>query len=346
MSEPTSLTAGGEPGVERILVCDDEEIIREMLFSYLTDEGYTVDMAADGTEAFALLDSEVTYEIVITDIRLPAPNGMEILKKAKETRKATEVIVMTAFSTEDMAIEAVRLGAYDYLKKPIDDLGLFALLIRQIIQKQSLARENQRLMEDLRRKNSELQNANGRLTSMATTDPLTGVHNRRYLLMRLEQQFQQTRRYGDPFAVVMVDIDHFKLVNDRFDHQVGDQVLCHFAETVSGLIRGSDLFGRYGGEEFILLLHNATTEDAQQTCERLRAAIEARPFESGNVTVPFTVSVGFTVSPPGEFEAAGDMVQAADAGLYEAKEGGRNCVVLKAGAVAEQPSDASAAAVG
>ena len=125
----------GEP--ERILVADDEDIIREMLFSYLTEEGYVADTAKDGTEAIEKVRTS-KYNVVITDIRLPGANGMEILKASKAANPDTEVIVMTAFSTEDLAIEAVRLGAYDYLKKPVDDVGLFALLVRQILQKQTL----------------------------------------------------------------------------------------------------------------------------------------------------------------------------------------------------------------
>ena len=276
MSSDPGYTAEGNEvpkgGGERILVADDEEIIREMLFSYLTEEGYEVETARDAPDAVAKAIAN-SYDVVITDIRMPGGNGMDILKAAKAKSPDTEVIVMTAFSTEDLAIEAVRLGAYDYLKKPVDDLGLFALLIRQILLKQQLARENQRLVDDLQSRNSELNNANAKLLSMATTDPLTGVYNRRYILARLDQQFQQTARYGEPFALLMMDIDHFKLVNDRHGHQVGDDVLKHFVETVRMLIRATDLFGRYGGEEFLLVLHGTGAEDARRTAERLRLEV-------------------------------------------------------------------------
>jgi diguanylate cyclase (GGDEF)-like protein len=316
-------------GPERILVADDEEIIREMLFSYLTEEGYLVDIAKDGTEAVAKTRAN-RYHVVITDIRLPGANGMDILKSAKETHPDTEVIVMTAFSTEDLAIEAVRLGAYDYLKKPVDDLGLFALLIRQIIQKQALARENQRLVEDLQSRNNELNSANTKLMSMATTDPLTGACNRRYILARLDQQFQQTMRYGEPFALLIMDIDHFKRVNDTYGHQVGDDVLRHFVDVIRKLIRGTDLFGRYGGEEFLLILHGTDPEDAQRTADRLRSEVARTPCNSDQVEVPIpiTVSMGLITVPCPKVETVEDVVKAADAALYRAKAGGRNCVVM------------------
>lgn len=312
---------------ERIMVADDEEIIREMLFSYLSEEGYQVEMASDGREALTKVQSQ-DFDVVITDIRMPGPNGMEILRAAKTRNADTEVIVMTAFSTEDLAIEAVRLGAYDYLKKPIEDLGLFALLIRQILQKQSLARENNRLMSDLRERNTELKSANSKLTSMATTDPLTGVYNRRYLLGRLDQQFQQTVRYGNSFAVLMMDIDHFKRINDHYGHQVGDAVLQHFVKVVQGLIRATDLLGRYGGEEFVLVLHGTEPEQAEATADRLRSEIERTAFVSAAVNLNFTVSVGVATAPACGAQSPADLIKLADDALYRAKSEGRNRAVM------------------
>jgi diguanylate cyclase (GGDEF)-like protein len=332
--------AESETTPKRILVADDEEIIREMLFSYLTDEGYAVDTAADGPSAISRCRTQ-TYDVVITDIRLPGATGMDILKAAKEAQPETEVIVMTAFSTEDLAIEAVRLGAYDYLKKPVDDLGLFALLIRQILQKQALARENRRLLEDLKVRNTELNSANERLLNMATTDPLTGAYNRRYILARLDQQFQQSQRYEEPFAVLMIDLDHFKSVNDRYGHQVGDEVLKHLTGTVRRLVRATDLFGRYGGEEFLLILHQTGVDDAMLTAERIRREIEKSPWCSGPHNIRMTISMGLMTAPHPALDCPATMVRAADAALYRAKAGGRNRVVL----AEEVPAEASTVGV-
>ena len=341
MTEKDSLPLEGEVVAERILVADDEEIVREMLFTYLVDEGYCAETAADGHEAVEKVQSG-RYDVVITDIRMPGPNGIEVLRAAKNAHPDTEVIVMTAFSTEDMAIEAVRLGAYDYLKKPIDDLGLFALLVRQILAKQALARENSRLLEDLSKKNTELNSANHKLVSMATTDPLTGAYNRRYILARLEQQFQQMQRYGDSFALLMLDIDHFKQINDTHGHQVGDEVLKQFVNTVEGLIRSTDLFGRYGGEEFLLLLHGTVPEDALHTAERVREEVETPHYVAGPVSLQFTVSAGLAVSPYVSVGSPAEMVRAADMALYDAKNGGRNRVVVAE--PAQEPEDELVAA--
>lgn len=330
MEMAAALPTGGE----RVLVADDEEIVREMLYGYLTDEGYDADLAKDGPDAIEKI-SKKHYNVVITDIRMPGANGMEVLRAAKEASEDTEVIVMTAFSTEDLAIEAVRLGAYDYLKKPIDDLGLFALLVRQILQKQALARENQRLMSDLQHKNTELNSANSQLMSMATTDPLTGVYNRRYILARLEQLHQQTRRYGDPFTLLMLDIDHFKTINDSYGHQVGDAVLKHFVNTVEEVIRGTDLFGRYGGEEFLVLLYHTEPPQAIHTAERLRRSVAETPYRSGELEVECRVSVGLASAPGDGAESPQELLRAADAALYQAKSRGRDQVVRACEIVAE-----------
>ena len=201
------------------------------------------------------------------------------------------------------------------------------LLVRQILQKQVLARQNQRLLDDLQAKNNELNSANAKLMSMATTDPLTGTYNRRYILARLEQQFQQAQRYGEPFALLMLDIDHFKRINDTYGHQVGDEVLRHFSLTVRSLIRGSDLFGRYGGEEFMLILGATPPAAAQAAVERLRASVGARDWTEFAPDLKVTVSAGVTGFRRGE--TVSQLLSRADSALYDAKHAGRDCVVVR-----------------
>ena len=151
-------------------------------------------------------------------------------------------------------------------------------------------------------------------------------YNRRYILARLEQQFQQTSRYGDPFALLILDLDHFKRVNDTYGHQAGDEVLKHLVKTIASLIRATDLFGRYGGEEFLLVLH-ADLDDARATAERLREMVAKTPYVSGSTHIDLSMSIGLMAAPHPSASTE-EMVRAADAALYRAKSEGRNRVML------------------
>ncbi|MFC2173633.1 diguanylate cyclase [Acidobacteriota bacterium] len=280
---------------EKILVVDDEETIRTLLENFLADEGYEIDTAASGQEALEFLNTN-NYNLVLTDIRMPAPSGIELLKIIKERTPATEVIIFTGHSTEELAIKAVKLGAFDYLKKPVDDIAMITQLINRVLQKQRLMRENQMLLDSLSHKNEELNQANQRLREIAITDPLTGLFNRRYFLSRLSEEFERARRYTEPFGVAMIDIDHFKQINDNHGHQVGDEVLKEVASKIRGIVRYCDLLGRYGGEEFFLLLTNTDLEGSRATAERIRTAVEKHNFKTNTATFRVTISIGVAES--------------------------------------------------
>jgi diguanylate cyclase (GGDEF)-like protein len=184
-----------------------------------------------------------------------------------------------------------------------------------------------------------VQDAERRLAELATTDPLCGLWNRRFFLQRAQAEVERARRYGSRLALVMADIDHFKLVNDRNGHAVGDQVIRHVAGLMHGELRASDIIGRWGGEEFVLLLQTTDAAEAAAVCERLRTAVERTPCESGAATVRATLSLGVAEVDPGQgLEHA---IRRADAALYAAKHAGRNRV-CSAEPVARHPSKTQA----
>jgi len=174
-----------------------------------------------------------------------------------------------------------------------------------------------------------VQDAERQLAELATTDPLCGLWNRRFFLQRAQAELERARRYGHRLTLVMADIDHFKLVNDRNGHAVGDHVIRHVAGLMQAGLRASDIIGRWGGEEFVMLLQTTDAAEAAAVCERLRATAERTPWEGGSVTMGVTLSLGLAEVDPGQgLEHA---IRQADAALYAAKHAGRNRVCAAGG---------------
>jgi diguanylate cyclase (GGDEF)-like protein len=176
------------------------------------------------------------------------------------------------------------------------------------------------------RENAQLQAERERLATEAATDPLTGLSNRRHLQEFLGEQYRISSRYGTPLSVLLIDIDHFKLVNDEHGHPAGDQVLREVALALRETCRQADLCARYGGEEFVVVLPATALEGALELAERLRRAIEGRALLAGNTTLSVTVSVGVTAYRSGGQANAGWLIKEADLAMYEAKAAGRNTV--------------------
>jgi diguanylate cyclase (GGDEF)-like protein len=172
-----------------------------------------------------------------------------------------------------------------------------------------------------------LQTLNQVLAHQANTDALTGCANRRHFMHALNQEFHRSSRYGVDFCVLSADIDHFKRVNDTYGHAAGDEVLRHFVATIQSHLRGTDLLGRLGGEEFSILLPQTSEDGGAMMAERLRAAVEASPALFGTTRIAITVSIGGVPSQAGSVHGVDAMLACADAALYAAKQGGRNRVV-------------------
>ncbi len=314
-----------ETGVT-ILIVDDDPAVLLMLKKLLTSAGHMVFTASNGKEA-ARLALEYQPRILITDWVMPEMNGLELVRTLRETRMGHGMyaIVMTVLSDKDNLIQAFDEGADDFIVKPIDPVILKARLkagLRTIRVQQEIEQDR----EALRRMAAELTIAHQHAKETALTDSLTGLHNRRYAMERLGQEWAATERNRHPLSVMVLDIDHFKQVNDTYGHDVGDAALRHFAETLRELSRNPDVACRIGGEEFLVIATNTPLDGAVHYAERIRSSFEAKTFEIGSLSLKFTVSIGVAQKTK-DITNLDQLLKRADDALYQAKHEGRNRVV-------------------
>lgn len=205
------------------------------------------------------------------------------------------------------------------------DRFFILLLIGGFIQSVYIRKANRELDKKVDERTEELSKANERLKELAHTDTLTGIHNRGYFMSLAHQLFRVAKRNKTPLQILSLDIDHFKKVNDTYGHHVGDEVLKLFTHTISKLLRESDIFGRIGGEEFVICLQNTSYEGALVFAQKIVKEIGALQYtNSEGVKLSFTVSIG--VAELHEHESFSELLKESDQALYKAKESGRNCV--------------------
>ena len=255
----------------------------------------------------------------LTDLSMPVMDGFGVLETVKARSMGPEVIILTGTGATDMAsaIRALRLGAHDYLTKPPANSEEVVLAVARAIEKKRLRETNARLLLELE--------------ALSRIDPLTGLLNRRVLEEGLTRELALARRYGHPVSLAMLDLDHFKAVNDTYGHQGGDQVLRAFAQVAKATLRDTDTVYRFGGEEFAALLPHASLRDALGAMNRVVDAIAGTPISLGSTTIGVTVSAGVACFDGLEPNAR-DLLANADAALYQAKRAGRN-TARSAGAV-------------
>jgi diguanylate cyclase (GGDEF)-like protein len=296
----------------RILVVDDSRVVRAMVGGYLRQAGYHVDEAEDGTIAIGghLIKD---YDVVVTDLRMPRVDGFGLLEEVKRLELGPEVVILTGSHAQDMqcAVRALRLGAHDFLTKPPAGPDEVVLAVARAVEKKRLRETNARLLRELQ--------------ALSRTDGLTGAGNRRAFDEALRQETSRAERYRLPLSVVMIDVDHFKSVNDRFGHRMGDEVLKAVTRAVASELRETDATYRYGGEEFAILLPHTGAEGALEVGARLVAAMASRPVNVGAVSLKVTISAGVSSASGAEL-SENDIVAQADAALYAAKRAGRNQV--------------------
>ena len=309
-----------------ILVGDNSQVVREVLRWHLESHGYQVIEAADGAESVTLA-RKAKPAVILLSVELPTLNGHQALSrlKADPDLRDTPVVFITAHTETDDVVEGLRLGAHDYLRKPFEPA--------EVIARVSAAVRVKELQDDLRARNAELDR-------IARSDPLTGLANRRHLDEQLAAHAASAARHHHELSVAVVDIDNFKSVNDTFGHNAGDTVLREVARRIAASARVEDIVGRWGGEEFIVILPHCGVDGASVVSERIRRAVAATPVRAEHgIAIPVTVSVGCT---GGTDEVA---VERADAALYAAKKGGRNrTVVLEPPALCPWGPDPSASA--
>jgi two-component system, cell cycle response regulator len=302
-----------------ILIAEDSLVVRAVLRRHLEERGYAVVEADDGDTALRVC-AETRPDVVLLDIEMPGLDGHQVLAALKADAELADipVVFLTGRTSTDDIVEGLRLGAHDYLKKPFESSELIARV--------SAAVRMKKLQDELRARNAELDR-------VSRTDALTGLANRRQLVERLAEMGSASRRHGRPLGVLMLDIDHFKRVNDTAGHDAGDCVLREFAGRLARLPRVEDLVGRWGGEEFLALLPDTELDGARLFGERVLVAISAEPFPLPDGTqLAVTVSVGCAVAVAHDPDK---LVATADAALYEAKDRGRNRIMC-ANLVAER----------
>lgn len=309
----------------RILVVDDDPSALVVLQHVLAEQGHRVLSARDGREGLKLAVAE-RPQMIISDWVMPEIDGLSLCRALRETDEGRHVyfLLLTGLEKDDDLVEAFEAGVDDFVTKPFAPRVLLARLRagHRVIR---LQEEAVRDSQSLRRFATELAVANRRLRQAALTDPLTGLPNRRYAMERLEQEWASATRNQRPLALMMIDIDSFKGVNDTHGHDVGDMVLRHVALTLRKAARAEDVICRLGGEEFVLMSPDTTLRAALQMADRLRLAIGSHPFGAGTERLSVTVSIG-VAERAGDMARYDELLKAADEALYRSKQLGGNRV--------------------
>ena len=292
-----------------VLVAEDSVVVRALLRAQLAERGYTVVEAGDGHEALAKA-AEARPDVILLDVEMPNLDGFGVLERLRSTPELSDipVIFVSGRTNAEDAVQGLDLGAHDYLRKPFEAGELAARV-------HAAARIKQ-LQDELRAMNGDLQR-------LATTDSLTGVPNRRMLDDQLRRHVSRAARHKRPLAVLLVDVDRFKSINDRLGHPAGDEALVGIARRLAQRLRAEDVLGRWGGEEFMVITPDVDGEGAGLLADALRREIDSRPLIVDGTQLPVTVSIGWA---GWQGERPEDLVVRADSALLRAKEGGRNRV--------------------
>jgi len=310
-----------------ILLVDDDAMILARLSKQLAAAGHRIAVCRDGEAALKHV-YENKPQLVITDWRMKPMDGLELCKtlRSSDIGKKLYMIMLTAAETEDELVEAFDAGIDDYVTKPVN-LKILLARIRAGQRIATLQQELEKEKQDIQRFNAELALVNRRLGIMANTDILTGLPNRRYALARLEQEWDAAQRYHRPLSVLMLDLDHFKSVNDTLGHDGGDAVLVHAAKIMKASVRATDIACRFGGEEFLIIATNTDGNTAKMLAERIRVNIQTHQPKDMALTRPVTASIGVAGSVGAE-TGWSELIKMADLALYEVKSTGRNATKL------------------
>lgn len=295
----------------KILVVDDDPQSRLIVSKALEYEGYQVEQADSGEKALQMMKQGDPH-LVLLDVSMPGLDGLETLRLLRDRNRYVSCLFVTGKSDTEDVIRGLDAGADDYICKPFDTLELLARVRAQL------------RIKDL---NDQLQAANAKLKELVDIDDLTGLFNMRSLYKRLDFEIERALRYKRSVCVVMMDMDHFKTVNDSHDHLFGSFVLSEVGKMIRSNIRKVDFAARYGGDEFLIVLTEIDKEGVQIFCERLRERIEKKKFKNDQHEMHLTSSIGYSLASPAEHLIdARTLVRYADRALYQAKENGRNRV--------------------
>ncbi|HTT70731.1 MAG TPA: diguanylate cyclase [Anaeromyxobacteraceae bacterium] len=304
----------------RVLIVEDSPTQAEWLKQVLQKDGYEVRTVAEGREAIRQVRTDEP-DLVLLDLILPDMDGLEVLRilKARSEEHFVPVIVLSVKADLDSRVAGLRIGADDFLAKPFADAE---------IQARAAAMLRIKSLQD------QLRVTKGELEKLSMTDGLTGLYNHRYFEQRLQEEFGRAQRYSDPVSLIMLDLDHFKAVNDRHGHPFGDRVLRESAELISASIRDPDICARYGGEEFAIILPKTHLQGALAVAERFVRKMREKTFRleasgaQAAVEARVTASVGVAFYPSKDVTSPQALVKFADEALYRAKREGRDTICL------------------
>jgi diguanylate cyclase (GGDEF)-like protein len=294
----------------RVLVVQADDAERLFQRSLFVDAGMSVYEAASGAEALDYLSTD-RPDLVVLGRTLPDMDGLELLPRLKSGElDFVPVLVASHRGETSERVRGLQLGADDYISRPFDPAEFLARAKALLRTKQT---------------HDKIRKLHVALEQMVVSDPLTGLHNRRYLMDRLVQEMQRADRHGEPLAFAMIDLDGFKPINDQFGHVIGDKVLRAVGGAVAKCVRVSDIAARYGGDEFAVILPQTPPDGAMRVCERiLRAVSELTLKDDRGETCKVTASLGLSYYPAEDLETAEDLVHSADGALYGAKRSGKN----------------------
>lgn len=291
--------------ITKILVVDDNLNNVRLLTDILEDENFTVYTADNGAAVLAMVH-KLKPDVILLDIMMPGLDGFEVCKLLKNDFDSKDIpVIMVTAKTEGIDIKkSLEMGAFDYIKKPIDEIEVIARVQSAILFKQT----------------------QDKLKEMAMKDGLTGLYNHALLIELFEKEIDKQQRNNGSISFAMIDIDDFKKINDTYGHISGDTVLKELSNILMSSVRGGDIVGRYGGEEFSIVFPGIDEQNAFQLCERIRKEVEDFDFEIGIETVKITISIGINFNELKGIINKREIIQKADEALYRAKHNGRNRV--------------------
>jgi len=295
----------------RVLVADDDSISRMVLRNLLIKWGYEPVEAQDGTQAWEILQSKDSPRLALVDWMMPGMDGPELCRRIRQSTQIDYhyIILLTSRDSKDDLVDGLNAGADDYITKPYmaQELEVRLRVGKRIVTLQKSLQEALELQR-----------------YQAQHDPLTGLLNHGEILRILDQELQRADRQASNLTVMMGDLDHFKNVNDTYGHVAGDAVLAEVSERMKKNLRLYDSIGRYGGEEFLLVLPGCSQDEARLIADRIMSSIRDNPIVFHDQQIAVTISLGIAFNNTEVAEKMVDIIQAADSAMYQAKQNGRN----------------------
>lgn len=300
-----------KPLIKILLIEDDQDdfILTRDLLAEVDGGGYHLDWVRTYQEGLKQIETD-RHDLYLIDYRLGADDGLQLLREAVQAGSQAPIIMLTGQADRDIDMAAMQAGAADYLVKGRLDGQLLERSIRYALERSRLLKE---------------------ISELAARDAITGLYNRRELRRFLDYELERSKRYGHPLSCVMIDIDHFKEINDQFGHRAGDEALRQIAQALRSHYRTTDLLARFGGDEFAVVMTETSADVARRGATRLQKVVVAEVIkinrEGGSIeNIKITISIG-VAEYPGDADSSEALIEAADQALYQAKYQGRNRVV-------------------